>query len=348
MSMRFVVESPFQLLMATEARAQLGAGWDHELVLLWPSAERARRTIEDVLDDSEWSTVVDGGVRSTVGHPGRARLIRSLAREPADHLFIGDYLSPYMRHLALSQRSGVVHLLDDGRGTINTLRLRSDPTGAHPRPDSRRLSKRALIRLLGLRNGRVPALDYFTIFDLDPLAPDTVTPNGLFELKSQVAEAEVVDEHLFLGSAFAERGMMTEDRYVNLLTAIMASSAHPLAYRPHRDEALGKLARLEAASIEVVSGSATVELALARSGRLPAAVSSFFSSASFTLWRLFGDRIDVGSYALTADDFVPGWFATGDGLPALLEQTHGALRVSAVPGRSAEGLERYRHLLPGC
>ena len=49
--------------------------------------------------------------------------------------------------------------------------------------------------------------------------------------------------------------------------------------------------------------------------------------------------------ALAEDDFVPGWFATGDGVPALLEQTHGTLRVEVVPGRSSAGLARYQHLV---
>ncbi|MCP3913180.1 MAG: hypothetical protein GY713_19795 [Actinomycetia bacterium] len=333
---RYVVQSPLQVLMALEARDQQGRGHDHQLVVLWPAAKTSWSSIGDVLDESDWTEVVDGGPAGLRGQVFRTRLVRRLARRPADHLFIGDYLSPYMRHLALAQPQGTVHLIDDGRGTVNTHLLRTNPKAPQPRADTRRWSRRVVLWLLQLRNDRVPALDYFTIFDLDVSPPDTITPNELKRLRSAVSTIEVVDEHLFLGSSFSERGMMAEDHYLALVRAVAEGSTLPLRYRPHRDENRTKLAVISGFGIEVCDPSATVELALVQSGRLPAQVSSFFSSASYTLWRLFGDRIDVGSYALEASDFIPGWFTTGNGLPTLQEQTKGALRVEPIPGRQLD------------
>lgn len=340
MTARFVIESPFQLMMAEEARQQLGIH-DAELVVLWPSGRDSIESIKDVLGTMSWSRVIDGGRRTRTGHLGRARLVRQLGRRPQERLFIGDYLSPYMRHLAMTQPLGSVHLLDDGRGTIAVHRARVGGTTQRPPRFAAGWRRRAALRLLRIRSGDVPALDYFTIFDLSTSPPDSVTPNHLDHLKSRVETSRVVDQHLILGAPFCERGMMLEDRYLAILEAISASENAGGTYRPHRDESPAKVERIRSFGMTVASSGSTVESELISAHEVPARVTTFFSTASFTLWKLFGDVIDVGSYALEEDDFAPGWFATGDGLPDLLDQTGGALRVEPIPGRDPSYIVSY-------
>lgn len=338
---RFVIESPFQLLMANEARKQMDLQDSVELVVLWPTGQSSIQSITDVLDAERWPTIVDGGPRSARHMLTRSKLIRELGSRPLDQLFIGDYLSPFMRHLCVKQPSGSAWLIDDGRGTVNTWRLRTLPNSEHPRPDTRTLRRRVELAALRLDYSDPEILRYFTIFDLESSRSEQVEHNTLSWLRDRMPDTEPDGSILFLGSAFAERGMMSEDRYVSLLSQI--SNASPaVRYRPHRDEGSAKLQRLrDEAGVEVVDAGGTIELALTQSPSLPSKIMSFFSSAAVTLQKLLGDRIVVGSYALAPSDFTEGWFATGDGLPTLLDQTKGQILVEAIPGRDQSDVERY-------
>lgn len=341
MKARFIVESPLQLLMAIEAREQFELGDDCELVVLWTSAEASIQSIQDVLDASPWENVIDGGPRSLRNMPSRAKLIRDLGDNPCELLFVGDYFSPFMRHSLNLQPDGSGWLLDDGRGTFQAWELRSCPTAIDRRPDTTSWSRQLALRALRLKFQEPASLNYFTFFDLVPKPTDQTKRNELGWLRSRLPTSTTDGSVLLLGAPFVERSHATSEQYSLLLESIAASSTS-VKYRPHRDEDPEKLRVLaERFGIEVVSGSGTIELALTQSDTLPSKIMSFFSSATLTLQLLVGDIVQVGSYALEDSDFVPGWFAIGDGLPVLLEQTDHKIVVEPIPGRSQESISRY-------
>ncbi len=238
-------------------------------------------------------------------------------------------------------------LLDDGRGTVNTWLLRTDPEAEHSRPDTRTLQKRAQTALLGLTSAPPKVLRYFTIFDLETTETELVQRNKLSWLRGQLPAVSTDSSVLFLGAPFSERGMMDEDHYVSLISSI--SVKYPsIRYRPHRDESPAKLARLELqGGAQIESSGGTVELSLITGTALPSKIMSFFSSATITLHQLVGDKTEVGCFALASSDFVEGWFETGDGLPTIINQTDGSIAIETVPGRPASDLDPYRLLLEG-
>lgn len=342
MKARFIVESPLQLLMAIEAREQFDLGDDCELVVLWTSTPSSIQSIQDVLDASPWANVIDGGTRSTQAMPSRSRLIRQLGKNPRELLLVGDYLSPFMRHSLNCQPEGTGWLLDDGIGTVHTWERRNHDSPARRRLDTTTLSRSALLRLLRLNYRAPKTLGYFTFFDLDSSDTDFVRRNELGWLRSQLPTAATDGSVLLLGAPFVERSRMTQSQYFALLNAI-SSQSDAVQYRPHRDESPDKLKLIQDRfGIEVVSGHGTIELALTGADSLPSKIMSFFSSATITLQLLVGDLVQVGSYALEPSDFIPGWFATGDGLPILLDQTDHKITIEPIPGRSEESISRYR------
>ncbi|MEZ5343607.1 MAG: hypothetical protein R2706_19880 [Acidimicrobiales bacterium] len=295
-----------------------------------------------MLDVAPWANLVDGGPRNKVAVVRRSRLVHRLASEPSDQLFIGDYRSPFMQHLALRQPHDYVWLLDDGLGTIETWRRRTDPQAAVTRAAPSWLRQVLSAKLLRLESGDVERLRYFTFFNLTPSETELVTVNRLAWLRGRLPAGPPDERTLFLGSPFVEIGKMTEDHYVSLLASVAAQRG-AIDYRPHRRENPHKLARLaQIDHLTVVDASGTIELVLTQQPTLPKQVLSFASSATYSIYKLVGDRVRVGTYALEPTDFLDDWFATGDGVPALLEQSGGKIALEAMPGRPSDYLSRYQ------
>lgn len=336
-SARFVVESPFQALMAIEAKTQFGLDDAAcELVILRPSETAAVEMLDSVIARSSWGRICDTGPRTAARQPARARAIRRLSRRKFDETFIGDYRSPLMRHV-INSADGPAHLLDDGRSTFKIVDLRRS------RGEARESRSRRLIESALRLDRRHPAgVDFFTIFQLAVPDGDTVTVNRLAGLRSLVSSQPRRDEHLLLGAPFVELGAMSADRYVDIVVGIARSSSRHVVMRPHRREDPEKLQQIRALGVDVVASGGPVEIDLLSEDSLPTRVSSFFSTASYTLWKLLGHQVSVDTFALERSDFITDFLSVNDGVPDLVEQSSGAIRVFPLPGRAASSVAYYR------
>ncbi|MGH1505278.1 MAG: hypothetical protein ACRBI6_17135 [Acidimicrobiales bacterium] len=322
---RIVVCSPFQVLMAIEALDHFGIDAGRtELTLLHSSEPRSVTALRGTVEHAglPWR-VVDTGPRSTLRQWSRASQIRALADQPADRLFVGDLRNPHMAFLASAAPPGTVHVVDDGRGTIQAAAARAAGEPLVPASAGRRLQ----LGLLGLQRPPASQVTFFSIFRLETSGDDRVVDNPLRRLRRQVSTTPVGDHVLLLGSPFVELGSMTSERYVDIVVTAARQLGGPVVFRPHRRERADKLDALRARGVDIDPGDGPVELALLEAPVLPRRVSSFFSTATFTLWRLLGASLEIDSFSLRPEDFTDDFLSWNDGVPDLLEQSDGAIPI---------------------
>lgn len=335
MTCRFVVESPFQLLMAVEAAShhQIEAP-SRQLVVLWPGEPTNRSQIQKLLTEFDWASIVEAPARRPSAHVARSRFVRRLAQDGGiEALFIGDHESPLMRHLANRGDHGELHLLDDGLRTVAVHEARS--TGR--RTDARSASERAVrgLSAAALRlDVRPPGpLDYFTVFDLDPTGADTVTRNEMARLRSRVEDAPVdPDLTLFLGGPAPEHGWMSEDTYIDAVRSVRDDRAGRLLYAPHRRESRDKLARLQRElSVMITDAPGPIEWEITRFTSRPGAVVSHLSSALITLPLVTGADVEVISLSFPDRLLAPKWRPVADRAHQVLTtQSRGRVTVQEV------------------
>jgi hypothetical protein len=135
---------------------------------------------------------------------------------------------------------------------------------------------------------------------------------------------------------------MSSERYIEIVVKIARASNAPVVLRPHRRESPEKLQRIRELGVEVAAGGGPVEVDLLSERSLPCRISSFFSTASFTLWKLLGQQVSVDTFALEPSDFLGDFLSVNDGVPELIEQSGGAIAVYPLPGRDPSSVDSYR------
>jgi hypothetical protein len=141
-------------------------------------------------------------------------------------------------------------------------------------------------------------LSYFSIYELPESFGARVYRNNCQFTKAHARDQKSGEEVWILGTPMKEKEMMPFDRYLNCLRTIVRSlPGVTVVYIPHRAENGETLERLQAAVPVAVRRLGTaVEFHLARTSVIPRAVCGFFSSALFSVSRLFEGRIDVRAY----------------------------------------------------
>lgn len=301
-----VVKSPLQLLNAGEAIDALGLDVDHtRLVVLQQPEPAARRQLQAVLAHRQWpaTTIVEPRQLTPWWRKYRWLQASSRPRLQFARVVIGEYRLTLLRHLVHRLRPAEVVLLDDGNGTLLLAEHRRDGTSARrglpavePRltgvPQSR--LRRALHGVVRLDARPLDALTYFTIYDLPGSGHDRVVRHTYAHLRARFATPAVSDRAVFVGSSFAETGIMTVDAYLDVVRAATEQAGTSLEYLPHRREEPAKLARIERGlGLRVVTPEAPLELAFLQAGTVPATVYGVLSTALDTLAVLFGERISL-------------------------------------------------------
>lgn len=306
----FVVQAPFQLLGAIEAKHRFPAS-DNVLVVVYvfpPGAGNSRQLVH-ALGLETWSRVVE----VPHGSP-RALCYRMLAQLRSEHaierVFIGDIGSDVMREAVLALGAEANFLLDDGLVTLlaqewflargsAVISRDSAPYDYEDHPDSlepaggaRRL-RRALIRwwhrVSSPGSARASArIDLFTAFDCEACDGQSVIRHR-FEHLARTGPQQDVDAgcvHFYGSSYEGTRGPSREEELaiIKVIKRHYEASGLRFVYRPHRTESAEKIALFQAeAGIEVRSAEMPAEVELVSSSSIPGHIAACTSTVLATL-----------------------------------------------------------------
>ena len=311
----FLLASPLQALNAIEARHEFGLPDSScHLVSFRSESSRNDRQTEDIVQQAAWAG------RGTVGYGGngfrcwqeRFNEVNVIAAgmERADRLFMGDYASDLMRHLAHRAGARKFVVLDDGNSTLRIDRARRDPAVPYhfmPHSFADWVKHLAKTRLCGTNRSLLDRLTFFTVYGLEPDYRTEVVPNTYRHLRGRLHVLSVNEETHFLGAALPDKNLMSEDVYLSYLQrALSRLGSGPVVYWPHRLETASKLARISSElGIEVRESTMPVECRLCSAPSVPKLIAGFFTSAFDTCRALVGDRIGMRSFYIDPSDCAP-------------------------------------------
>src|SRR6266404_4843369 len=299
----YIIGSPLQALNAIEALAVFPAA--NAIAVLVESVSSASNTqIRSILESENWKEI-----RTIPIHAGRFRkryanvadTIASLSRIHIGRLFIGFYDDIFL-HFAHSLAHSELFLLDDGVATLslNYARIRNC-SHVLPVPAWKQFARKCFLQAAdGMRAGPVDILRYFTVYDrLTEDSRNLIQTHSMERLRSRCAMTSQNDEVWLLGLG-SERIFKRQELYLDAIERIVRSwSPAPVRYLPHRLESPRQLESIRLRTgAEILQTGMPVELYLAESRTVPAAVCSLVSSALYTVGVLFPNTIRIVSYRM--------------------------------------------------
>ncbi|MGE0171431.1 MAG: polysialyltransferase family glycosyltransferase [Oligoflexales bacterium] len=291
----YIIESPFQLLCATEANLQLGGKRGVLIVYCDRRRTRNEAQIQAVLslDLAKWEKVVFVRYKSPWSLYFKLSFLKNieLRKFDLDKVFVGNFLAGTLVSFGASFKAREFFFLDDGAASL----------AQHAFPP-RKLGVKTLLRkifltFLGL-NASVSIWDksIFTIFgdsihkfsDIRRHSFQTIAKKLKDDAKCEIEKGKV----MLIGQCMVERGVMEKENYFHLIRNVLKSlpSNCYVEYISHRDEDPSNVAEITREfAIHSRTLGVPIEIFMMISRYLPEKCLAFYSTALFTVPLFFPD-----------------------------------------------------------
>jgi hypothetical protein len=282
----FLVESPFQVLCATEARAAYGIDPDDALAVLGtPSGPEGARQLATVLERGGWRHTASADWDGT-----------------GNLAFVGDYRKAWQRGAARAVGDARPKVLDDGNATLLLARRRhrrwwrlTDRSGAWAkgRTEGRPYIPGIVFDVRDRATREHRHLELFSMYHVRQRRTDTWRPNT-FDVLRGSAPPTTETRAVYIGTNLPEQGLVLEGALDERLRAAAEQHGPGLLYVAHRVESDAKLnAYRERFGVEVVRPDGPIEVFLLDRGIRPDPLVGTLSSAFDSLRVVFpGVAID--------------------------------------------------------
>ena len=315
----FLVESPFQLICATEAVRVVRPDERAVLIVVKRVRHNLRNSdqIAKLLERFDWPDVrfLDLSEKSRIGRQWSIwRYLSALGKElgePPSAVFLGEYRADVMHMFATVLAARESWLLDDG---ASTLRLRGDldpgwdlADFAKPFGPVKRLGAH-LLYPGKTRSPRDQKRFLFTafheLFDDPRVVPNRFDLVSSFSFRKTGAGLQVV-----IGQKLSENGICSQEAELHALrrmTSDVRTRGAQAVYFAHRGDSSEKLRRIEEElGVTIYRPETPVEIEFITTDRPLASIAGFYSTALFSLRVLFPD-VPVTAYRIAEheiDDF---------------------------------------------
>ena len=308
----FIVESPLQLINATEASQHFGNS-ENMLVVRKTHNVHADRQISNLVSLVKWDDVIWLDSEDKSVFLKALQLIRKFLKRhlSVGRVFIGEFRSPWMLVFAENIKPQELFLLDDGAGTPIRQREDLDPENkskfyAEQSGSMATLVKKILCNLLGLKYFTMDRqIHLYTFFELQPYEKQKVVHNDFMFLREYSKKHQSIDEDAiyFIGTSMAEIGVLSEHTYMSLLKKVlMVNSDKTIVYIPHRRECENKISEISRIdNVEVRRLENIVEYEFLFLDQIPSKILCFPTMAAFTLKKIF-PSLTINMLRLNAED----------------------------------------------
>jgi len=193
-----------------------------------------------------------------------------------DYVFIGNEDSNFFRKIIFQFNKRKIVFLDDGSKTI----------------------------VLANSENKLDKV-YYSVFSLSQINVLEQNKNKYHSLKERLSQSNFKINHnkiIFLGQKLAELGILPERDYLTLIIEFSKKyNNFEIDYIPHRGEDLGKLSAINKLhNVEIVDLDYPVELYGLYNSFLPHKVTSFYSTALYTMKIIY--PIQVESILISTDN----------------------------------------------
>ena len=301
----FVVESPFQLLSAIEAKEHFAS--EPSFLILKYASERTHANsnaqLRALKDNSQWDTIIEIKpiVSTRESNIHLLLLLRNIKKQKYHfkRIFIGEYRQWSHRLFFDILNPQECFILDDG-SIILELQSKYLPTGEYYTLSKgykrivEVLLQKIISGLFGLhtRNSRRD-IHLFTCFDLVPHSDwQQVIKHSFSYFKILGEKKDILDSTIyFFGGNFSDLGLLKQDVEFELLKKVFdyyKIQNKKLVYLPHRRESQSKVEQIRNhIGIEILYFSKPAEIEFILMDHLPSGVASFCSTALYTVSRIY-------------------------------------------------------------
>lgn len=297
----FVVESPFQLLSAIEAKYYFKK--ELSLLIIKYAPEHLNKKNNDQLNTLrnyiEWDRVIE--VKDCGSYlMANLKLLKTIKEiEPQKNtikkIFIGEYRSWYMRQYFNILNPEQCFIIDDGS---NTIAMQKDfiPTGKYYeikdfKTPLRKTINNLFVYLLFFKIPKARRdINLFTSFNLTPYSDSqTVIKHNFEYLKAKMSNKKILNNCVyFFGSIMTEDNFMEEYVEFNELKKIanyfMLNGISEIVYVVHRRESKEKIDKIKKElNFKIKYNKYPAELEFILMEEIPCYLASFYSTALYTV-----------------------------------------------------------------
>lgn len=293
----FIIASPLQLVNAMEAVYYFKTSYNILIVMYNSSLNSIDFNQKiNLLDIEEWDEIVYydlGKIAKKKRFFKQVELIKKLRKDEYNYLFSGDF-GTIQKAIMANVNVENIYLLDDGTASIMIYETLKNEHFFNKIPFFKKIK---LLRylLMNLRYQIKQNINYFTIYHLSSLPHMNVIQHDFsFLKKTKLQECIKTKTIYILGQNLVEVGFIKEEIYLKYLKKIIENYDGKIIYKPHRSEKVTD-SYLSLVSenflIDTEINQGPVEITFLNNKIYPSIVISFFSSALFSLDKIFENTL---------------------------------------------------------
>lgn len=289
----FIVSSPFQCISAIEAKTQLSLE-NNVIVAIYYSKDgsKTHAQMREIFELSDWDKVIEIGLEKKKSkYFDYISIIKELKKCEYGNIFIGHF-GQFQNILLSNLITSKIYALDDGLATLRWHKTELNPNIKNNIKFSKKM-KMLRYYLIGLKtNFDKKRINYFTMFDLKPYYGETIIQNKFIFINRYITNKKVDNGTVyFIGQPLYDGTYFDKNVYFKFLENLknyFIKQGIKIVYIPHRrEENLEELNNIIDKYFEIRRLSTSVEINLLKSDVLPIGIYSFYSTALFTIYKIF-------------------------------------------------------------
>ncbi len=299
----FIVESPFQLLSATEALHRFKSH-DSLLIVKKTPEKKNNDQVDELLKLGNWSKIikVPSPFRVFVAEFFIVPIVSYLkiSRKRINRIFIGEPRN-YLMNVAINNLTHKEsYFLDDGNLTFWIQNQLLDHKSVSRIIFKKKGSIRQLYYHLFILQTEFSELpDWFTCFDIESIDGQKIVKNSFEYLRSKINNNLGSDKVYFIGGNLSELGILSQKNELSQLKQVVSyyqKRKISLVYCVHRRESEDKIQLIQKLSrdLEIRRSSYPLEMEIVIKGIGIRNIGSFYSTALLTLKKIFSpDNVNM-------------------------------------------------------
>lgn len=296
-----IIRSPLQLLNILEAIESMELK-NNVLLIIDRQSESNTAQIQEVLKavDYKWTKQFHIKKTSKSNLLAYVKLLKELKTLNIDHMFMGD-IDSISNAIIANVSPQKVFLVDDGTSTLK----RHEALLIEKKLRFKDKLKLFRFNLFGLKGYKPYKINFFSFFDLVQKRDEIIVKNEFKSLKSKFKLSQNYSNKVYiLGQPIYKKEISEEDFLIHLTKILESYSDKEMIYLKHRyetpTEEIKNLLALKNVTIEQNEYPIELEFLIRR--EYPMHITGFFSTAIYTLSRMFGEA-DAKAFYLEKELF---------------------------------------------
>ncbi len=318
----YLVESPFQLLSAIEAK-ECYKNFDSMIIIKNVADRKSNELMEKMLALSKWDKTIKIDYHApTVMDLQFLNQIKKLKKIEKDinAVFIGFPQTRAFQWFCEKLSVNNCFILDDGTHTIELQKkffsqgnylqgsdILSKAEKSFLKRGKNLLKLFTIRHFFGLKESKNFSYNLFTCYNLKANPQQSVVLHNFEHIKSKISSCKRLEDRVyFYGSPLSEIGIVKHDSEIKMLKKInnfFLKKDKNLFYIPHRGDSEEKIFSIQKLGIEIKTIDIIAEVEPIISKTVPSEIASFYSTALFTLNKIY-DYDFVTAFKIPQDEIM--------------------------------------------